>query len=325
LSEAEISKAENISKIVEAVDGNVDGTLSEAEISKAENISKIVEAVDGNVDGTLSEAEMCAFYSKMSETNCTEMCDIDDEMTQSLIGQSSEALRTLLQSLPDEIVSDLLCTMQGVKRLPFRMDNLEFFALKDGEDINDPAWKSDGLGRMSRLCYAAKEVSSGVVQRLVDMGADVNQRGCYDGLGPLHCAVQGNLENVQLLLSLGADVNVPDDWGNQPLHSSCSCWEMSAEIVQCLVDAKADVNAITTNSKNGEVHSPLTCVNKICDDDKMNDVITAVARILIDNGADKNYEFQPGMTVFDNAYTKGKPFQTFIAGYTPENATEEEV
>jgi ankyrin repeat protein len=64
---------------------------------------------------------------------------------------------------------------------------------------------------------------------------------CTGGLA--NAAAQGDLELVQRLLEAGADVNDRDSWGHTPLMSAC--WGGHKDIVQILLERGADVNAKT--------------------------------------------------------------------------------
>eukprot|EP00299_Pterocystis_sp_00344_P017754 c8899_g1_i1.p1 GENE.c8899_g1_i1~~c8899_g1_i1.p1 ORF type:complete len:125 (-),score=12.59 c8899_g1_i1:569-916(-) len=77
-------------------------------------------------------------------------------------------------------------------------------------------------GRISPLHSAAARGSVEDAARLIDEGADLNQkdprRGFYEW-SPLHHAVRFNrIKMVRFLLDRNALVNVKDTWGSTPLH-----------------------------------------------------------------------------------------------------------
>jgi len=78
------------------------------------------------------------------------------------------------------------------------------------------------------------------------------------GLTPLHMAAQnGQLEAIQLLITLGADTNVTDKYGNGPLwtatHHACLAiaTERNHSIVRLLLEGGAD-----PDNKNKSNRSP---------------------------------------------------------------------
>eukprot|EP00298_Acanthocystis_sp_HF-20_P011427 c19389_g2_i2.p1 GENE.c19389_g2_i2~~c19389_g2_i2.p1 ORF type:complete len:306 (-),score=157.98 c19389_g2_i2:235-1152(-) len=70
--------------------------------------------------------------------------------------------------------------------------------------------------RVSKLIFAASEGNLELTRELVACGVDVNQ-GDWDRRTALHLAcVQNHFEVVKYLLSVGANPNTKDRWGNTP-------------------------------------------------------------------------------------------------------------
>ncbi len=91
------------------------------------------------------------------------------------------------------------------------------------------------------LLGATNKNQVGIIQALVDIGANVNSV-YYRGHRILSNAVkEGNIESVELLLKCGADVNSLDTWGKTALHYAISK-KSSVRIVELLLDAGADCN-----------------------------------------------------------------------------------
>ena len=94
------------------------------------------------------------------------------------------------------------------------------------------------------LHWAADHGFAEIVQLLLDSGADIKATD-NTGRTALHWAV--TTEIVQLLLKAGAKTDVIDSLGDTPLHCAayfhCAAYYGSADNVQALVIAGADVNA----------------------------------------------------------------------------------
>lgn len=81
-----------------------------------------------------------------------------------------------------------------------------------------------------------------VTQLMISYGADTQSRD----VEPPHTAVihdaivEDNLENVNILLSNGVDINIQDDDGNTPLHMAAS--NGLDDIVQLLLQKGADID-----------------------------------------------------------------------------------
>jgi ankyrin repeat protein len=71
---------------------------------------------------------------------------------------------------------------------------------------------------------------------------DVNQRGIF-GNTVLHLAsYRGNLEEVEALLTAGAEVNAEGETGNRPLHEAASKGHLA--VVKRLLEAGAITNVL---------------------------------------------------------------------------------
>jgi ankyrin repeat protein len=123
------------------------------------------------------------------------------------------------------------------------------------------------------------------VHILIDAKADVNAQNIY-GRTPLMNSVE-NLEVAKLLIENGADLAKRDEKGSTALHMACE--EGEVDVVQLLIDAKADVNA-----QNNDGRTPLMWVKE-----------GLLAKLLIENGADLEVEDDTGSTTLYYACLRG--------------------
>jgi hypothetical protein len=133
-------------------------------------------------------------------------------------------------------------------------------------------------------------------------GADPNVQ-CYKENTPLHSAVYyGNVEMVEVLLNLEADVNIRNTDSRTPLNyisrASSSSHEVpnypqsSANVARLLLDRGADINA-----RNDEGQTPLHTTMSVG--------VIEVIRVLLERGANAGAEDNQGRTPFSFAKTYG--------------------
>ena len=101
----------------------------------------------------------------------------------------------------------------------------------------------------------------------------------------------GNAEKVKLMLTLGQNVNVKDEYGITPLHMAM--WEV-AEITAMLISAGANVNAVD-NDGNSVLHRAVVSVS-IHEEDGGNVEITSM---LISAGANVTARNKEGKTALE--------------------------
>ncbi|PFX16756.1 Tankyrase-2, partial [Stylophora pistillata] len=88
--------------------------------------------------------------------------------------------------------------------------------LNDRVDVDIPA-KSN----RTPLMWASTSSSGEFIQTLIDLGADVNAQRPDDNVTPLVVAAHfNNYGAVNILLNHGAQMNIQDNYGEQPLHDS---------------------------------------------------------------------------------------------------------
>lgn len=199
-------------------------------------------------------------------------------------------------------------------------------------ELRLPAAKGGTVLKVTALTTAVMAGHKGVVQTLVDAGADVNreeivikqskEKNLHWGPGstPLMIAAEFGKEAVHveiasILIKAGAKVNVSDSYGQTPLHLAAR--ESRAEIVRLLLEAGAEVDARTDKGFTplmyaayyGQVDSARNLISAGADVNARNKnddtpLLLAVwkghkevAQVLIDAGADVNVRNKNGLTV----------------------------
>ena len=136
------------------------------------------------------------------------------------------------------------------------------------------------------------EASFGIVQLLLECGADANTRDYHES--PLHLAsLNRHFESVRELLDHGANVNAKDSQGQTPLHQALSTGsfieDAGFEVVQLLLERGADAN--TREGHEFPLH--LASYNQHL----------GSVRVLLDHGANVNAKDSQGQTPLHQALT----------------------
>jgi ankyrin repeat protein len=101
------------------------------------------------------------------------------------------------------------------------------------------------------IIKAAKSGAASRVKELIEQDAALISARDTDESTPLHCATwKGHLNVVELLVSLGADVNARnqnDHWGTTPLHAAAHANQRA--IAELLIAHGADINATNLNGR----------------------------------------------------------------------------
>ena len=136
----------------------------------------------------------------------------------------------------------------------------------------------------STLFFAIKTKDVESIENLIALGADVNERDDR-GQTPLHYASGYGILNkvVKALLKAGAKVNATDKNGNTPLHITSLYGSDNLDVVDFLIENGADVNGNT----------PLHWAVAFQRIDKV--------KLLLESGADVNIQNNNGETVLDLA------------------------
>ncbi|MBC6415888.1 MAG: ankyrin repeat domain-containing protein [Bdellovibrionales bacterium] len=125
------------------------------------------------------------------------------------------------------------------------------------------------------------------IEKLIDLGANVNARNDR-GQTPLHYASEdGSLNKVvEALLKAGAEVNAKDIDGRTPLHHASLFNTHNLNVMKTLLKAKAEVNV-----RDNKGDTPLYWAVALKRIDKV--------KLLLEFGADPNIKNKNGETPYD--------------------------
>lgn len=196
-------------------------------------------------------------------------------------------------------------------RLESRMEPTEM--VDDIAFLSDPQPREYSIhintryGYGSELLLAAQNGEIDTVQRLLETGEDVNEKGSDGSTALVWAAREGHAEIVQVLLDAGADVNAVSKGGWRALN-----WAVDnghSEIVQILLQAGADVNAKDERYKNRYTPLMMGAHNwkidywKFSDDhrESIANAMQVVVQELLNVGADVNATVNNGETALIRA------------------------
>lgn len=161
------------------------------------------------------------------------------------------------------------------------------------QHINTP----DDVG-FAPLHWAVHKQDMAAFQTLMKASANINQQTSHLRQTPLHFAcVNRNVDMVRTLLNAGASISSVDINKQTPLHyatNNIRGRQQEMDVVQILLDANADPNC-----GDGERHTPLHLL--FDNEDADSDHVAALARALMDAGADLEAKEMVGRTVLLDA------------------------
>jgi len=121
-----------------------------------------------------------------------------------------------------------------------------------GSDAQDAQVDSRDRYQWTQLMYAAVEGNRGVVNDLLDRGANIEAEDLHGGTALIYAADNGQADVVRLLLSRGADAKKKDHVGKTALM--LAAFNGHASVVKTLLPY-SDVNAVANNGRTALSHA----------------------------------------------------------------------
>lgn len=113
-------------------------------------------------------------------------------------------------------------------------------SIRDDQKRAQPVERVEAPNISYQAAFKAQDFDA--VRQHIAAGTDVNQKGTFAGLTPLHrAAYYGLTDLVKLLLAHGADVHATEEVGWTPLHYAAAM--SHPEIVELLLTEGADIDA----------------------------------------------------------------------------------
>ncbi|XP_057325253.1 putative ankyrin repeat protein RF_0381 [Microplitis mediator] len=201
--------------------------------------------------------------------------------------------RSIVKELLERGADIRVVNSQGKTPLDLAVDKkfLSIIELIINKNVNDDLSLTFSKLEDHKLLHIAAKSSVIIVKKLLAKGLDVDS--VRDGMTPLHRAAQsGCLSVVNCLINNKADVNAVST-NKSYLGYSVLHFATDAEVVELLIKNGARVNG-TRNEL-----SPLCCAIKRCNDDQ-------VVKVLLSNGANVNAVVKNKLTALHCAVTHKK-------------------
>ena len=190
----------------------------------------------------------------------------EEQLLQAATGGYLERVRALLDDGADIEAMDKYRATALIIAAVHGHSQIVQLLLDSGANVNAKTEEDE-----TALIHAAEHGHSQIVQLLLDSGANVNAKTASGMTALTHVAKNGHSQIVQLLLDSDANVNARTELGKTALYEAAKR-DDTIDIVQTLLDNKADVNAFGTE------YRPLIAA---AEHDSM-----AALQLLIDRGAD---------------------------------------
>ncbi|CAK4708552.1 unnamed protein product [Aphanomyces euteiches] len=171
-----------------------------------------------------------------------------------MIGGQPEIVQRLLDAKCDVTLAD----QKGYTALHYaavrgQLDNVRMLLQADNIDIHAKTKDGDSV-----IYLACTSGNTSVVDEILKWNPDINAANNDNQTPLMTAAIFSSIEIVAKLISCGANVTIRDAFGMTALHHAVYCGA-KLEVVQCLVDAKSDVNNATDDEmKNTILHDAIT-------------------------------------------------------------------
>jgi hypothetical protein len=183
-------------------------------------------------------------------------------------------------------------------------------------DQQFPGWKEKnyaGIGRGNSALHLAcwKGLSRDIIERLLELGADVNLKSSGDGYTALsYASSKGHRDLVELLLNRGADILMKTNEGYSALYCASSCGHKN--VVKLLLHEGADVHA-----KDNEGVSALLLASAYGRID--------IAELLLDGGARMRDKSDNGWNALHYACLQGRKYVLQLLLYRDGNIHDKDI
>jgi ankyrin repeat protein len=182
--------------------------------------------------------------------------------------------------------------------------------IKDGIDVNIiEAFNGD-----TPLITAAMYGHINSLNLLLELGADVNIKN-YDSVDAIRCSIDNSkIEITKNLLKHGADINTKDRWGRTALISFCEIVypddEPNIDMLNFLIENGVDINYFNTNSPQFSALKTSIMYGKF-----------EYSEILLKNGADISLKnlYESPLEYWVNEFWENYEIQELICENQPEN------
>ncbi len=191
-----------------------------------------------------------------------------------------------------------------------KVDNAEFL-INNGANIYQKIFEpKEEYGNQGSIFFDILRYSNIDILNLIkDKKIDYNILDSDKNTPLFYACARRDIESVKFLVSKGAKINIFNKFGITPLHMAVS--KPDYEISKYLIDNGADVNAIKSKGKSPLHSAVINIVGSVYFHEKDETQVLEIVKLLIENGADIDYNAQ---YVFHSKIKYYTPIQKALAG-----------